>query len=99
MIVRLSHPITALVIAAAFFAMGAHPLVAALAGILPLIWREVAQAEERAIDRIYRFRARMPWWKGWDVRLWTMHSIRDVAVAALVVTLAALAVMIEPWTF
>ncbi|WP_374139373.1 hypothetical protein [Sphingomonas sp.] len=94
MLARLSHPIIALVIATAFFAMGAHPLVAALAGILPLIWREVAQAEERAIRQKYGVRAYMPWWKGWDVRLWTMHSIRDVAVAALVVTLAALTVML-----
>ncbi|MFM9829718.1 MAG: hypothetical protein ACKVOB_13415 [Sphingomonas sp.] len=93
MLARLSHPIIALAIFGAFVSMSAHPLVAALAAILPLVFREVAQAEERAIDRVYGFRARMPWWKGWDVRAWTMHSIRDVAVAALVVTLAAVAVM------
>lgn len=94
MIARLSHPITALAIFAAFVAMAAHPLVAALAAILPLVFREVAQAEERAIDRIYGTRSKMPVFKGWDVRAWTMHSIRDVAVGALVVTLAAVAVML-----
>ena len=91
---RLSHPLTALTIFALFVTMGTLPLMAALAGILPLIWREVAQAEERSIDNVYHLRRHMPWWKGWDVSLWSMHSIRDVAVGALVVFVAALVVML-----
>lgn len=96
MIRRLSHTLQALAFMAAYLLLPKHPLVGALFALLPLLWREVAQAEEREIDGKYGTRAKMPWWRGWAIGDWTMHSIRDVAVPALVVALVASAVMVLP---
>lgn len=94
MIRRFSHSIQALIIFGLFVSMGTRPLASALAGILPLMYREVSQAEYRWIVPNGGLRAKMPWWEGWNVFVWTMHSIRDVAVPALVVVVPALALMV-----
>jgi len=49
------------------------------------IGREIAQAEYRYIERRGSgVRSNMPWWKGLDVGHWTMKSVVDALLPAIV---------------
>lgn len=84
------HAVLALLLqAAVVLATGNWWLGAALAvGIFA--GREQAQAEYRWIERYGSgLRANMPWWGGFDPRVWTLKSVADVLLASVIVSIVA----------
>lgn len=71
-----------------------------LGGALACCWwiaREHTQAEYRWIERFASgVRARMPWWGGFDPRVWTMDSVVDWLVPALACALLYLSLTPNP---
>lgn len=69
-------------IAAAFWLLGwalGEPLAGAALGAGIFIGREHAQAEYRWISRCGRgFRRLMPWWGGFDYRVWKVADLLDI---------------------
>lgn len=62
------------------------------AASLIFVGREQAQAEYRWIERYgSRLRANMPWWGGFDPKVWNLKSLLDFALpVAVTVTVALL---------
>lgn len=71
-------------IAAAFWLLGwlcGEPLAGAAMGAGVFIGREHAQAEYRWIKKfaVGRRRVEMPWWGGFDYRVWKVADLLDMA--------------------
>lgn len=55
------------------------------------VGREIAQAEYRWIERFGGGRrSNMPWWGGFDPRVWTLHSITDWILPLILTALVAI---------
>lgn len=53
--------------------------------------REMAQAENRAINEYYGGkRSNMPWWGAFQARAWTQKSVFDVALPSAAVLVVAI---------
>lgn len=67
-----------------------NPWVGAAFGAALFIGREHAQAEYRWIERFGNGkRANMPWWGGFDYRVWDLGSLLDWIVPTVCVCLLA----------
>lgn len=72
------HPLIALLLTTlAGLTTGDWPAGAAMGAAL-FVGREHAQAEYRWIERFgQHLRANMPWWGGFDLRVWNVKSFTD----------------------
>lgn len=72
------HALIAILIQIGLGLASGNWLLAGLAGAAVFIGREHAQAEQRWIERFgLGRRANMPWWGGFDVRVWNRKSLLD----------------------
>lgn len=80
------HTIIALAIQIAFWFAFGSLLPGAAAGSIMFLMREVTQAEYKWIKAYGSGkRANMPWWGGFDYRVWNLKSLTDWLVPAIVV--------------
>ena len=80
----LQHSLIALAFTGLGYLIG-NPLAGACFGVALLIGREHAQAEHRWIERYGNGkRANMPFWGGFDFRVWDRASLLDWLVPLLV---------------
>lgn len=90
---RLAHPLLALAIQFAVWAVTGNLWAGALAASLAYLFRETTQAEYRWIARHGSgLRANMPWWAPFDLREWSGKDWTDW-LGPLAVTTAVATVM------
>jgi hypothetical protein len=87
----LEHPAYALLFMAIIGLLTGNWLAGACFGSAFFLGREHAQSEYRVIQKYYDGkRANMPWYGGFEIRVWNLKSILDFGLPIIVTTIALL---------
>ena len=87
----LEHSAYALLFMAIVGLLTGNWFAGACVGSAFFIGREHAQAEYRVIEHFYEGkRANMPWYGGFEIRVWNLKSILDFGLPIIVTTIALL---------
>lgn len=80
------HALIAVIVQALFGVLTHDGVSGGVVGVAIFVGREHAQAEYRWIEKYGAGkRANMPWWGGFDLRVWTLHSVTDVLLPVIAV--------------
>jgi hypothetical protein len=86
---KLEHSAYALLFMAIIGLLSGNWFAGACFGSAFFVGREHAQAEYRVIQKFYEGkRANMPWYGGFEIRVWDLKSILDFGLPIIVTTIA-----------